>query len=182
MYIDLDLESEYGWDTGRKFDYEHASLEERYRFDKWASTFLAREAEQRRRLNHQNDVTALVNRDRSMLASMSNIVGCDNDLVQMIIDTDYEPHDDNIYRVYIEGRKAEVVCLGLDSVDAKCQGEYYVSKLPKWIQNRLAILLMLDSKSPSGVEGVGVRLGRNKFWVFKDGNKSLFPDTSSHGD
>ncbi len=138
----------------------------------------------------------LVKRDRSILASMYNVLKSldkvfpvlsgghsthGNNLIQMIIDRDYEPHDDNIYRVHITGRKASVVCLGLDSVDAKCVGEYYVSRLPKWIQRRLAVLLLLESP-PSSVEGVGVRLETDIFWVFKDGNKSLTPDTSSHGD
>ena len=173
---------QYAYHTGEHFDPENHSVDDVVKLEEWARSYTERCREEHRQRSHRQWLRGLVRRDRSMMASMANVVGCDNNLIQMLIDTDYEPHDDNIYRVAIEGCKAEVVCLGLDSIDAKCTGEYYVSKLPKWIQQRLAVLLMLDPKSPSGVEGVGVRLERNIFWVFKDGNKSLIPDTSSHGD
>jgi len=127
-------------------------------------------------------IAGAIHRDRGTLASLVSILDCDNKLIQMLIDPDYDVRDDNIYRIKIEGKKAEVVCLGLDSVDAKCTGEYYVQRLPKWIQKRLAILLMLDPKKPEAVEGVGVRLERDIFWVFKDGAKAPHPDTSSHGE
>jgi len=88
----------------------------------------------------------------------------------MVMSTNFIPHDDNIYRVSITGRKAEVVCLGLGSVDVKGTGVYYMSRLPKWIQKKLAVLLMLDSVPPNcAVDGVGIRIGEDTFWIFKDG-------------
>lgn len=129
----------------------------------------------------EEQVRELANRDRTLLASMykvrlqlglkfggDNIYG--NKLIRMAISPNFVPHDDNIYRVHIRGKKANVVCLGLDSIDVPCTGDYYVSRLPKWIQRKLAVLLMLDSVPPNcAVDGVGIRIDEDTFWLFKNG-------------
>jgi hypothetical protein len=124
-----------------------------------------------RRSQHDRYVHTCVRCDRAKLASMIKVLDADisdNKLLCMVTSDEFVPHDDNIYRVKIEGKKADVICLGLDSVDAPCTGEYYVQRLPKWIQSKLAVLLMLDHQPPNcAVEGVGIRLDRNTFWVFK---------------
>ena len=117
----------------------------------------------------------LVNRDRSILTATYNVRSFfgdtgGNKLLHMVMDTNFVPHDDNIYRVRISGRKANVVCLGLGSVDVPSTGDYYMSRLPKWIQRKLAVLLMLDSVPPNcAVDGVGIRIDADTFWIFKDG-------------
>ena len=46
---------------------------------------------------------------------------------------------------------------------------YYGSPddLPDWVQNKLAVLMTVDSTPPTQpVEGVGQRISRNVFWVY----------------
>lgn len=124
-----------------------------------------------RRQQHHRLVRDCVRGDRAKLTSMINVLNADisdNKLLCMVTSGEFVPHDDNIYRVKIEGKKADIICLGLDSVDAPCTGEYYVQRIPKWIQRKLAVLTMLDTQPPNcAVEGVGIRLDRNTYWVFK---------------
>ena len=118
---------------------------------------------------NEHHIREVVTCDRAVLRVMCKKYGTHgNSLLHMVTSNDFVPHDDNIYRVKIRGGSAEVICLGLDSVDARCTGKYYVSKLPKWIQRKLAVLTMLDTQPPNcAVEGVGIRLDRNTYWVFK---------------
>jgi hypothetical protein len=47
---------------------------------------------------------------------------------------------------------------------------YYGSPddLPDWVQNKLAVLMTVDSTPPTQpVEGVGQRISRNVFWVYR---------------
>lgn len=47
---------------------------------------------------------------------------------------------------------------------------YYGSpdELPEWVQNKLAVLMTVDSTPPTQpVEGVGQRISRNVFWVYR---------------
>jgi hypothetical protein len=54
--------------------------------------------------------------------------------------------------------------------------KYYesVDELPKWVQDRIAVLMLLDHKERNEeIKGIGRRINRNIFWVFKgenDGN------------
>ena len=54
-------------------------------------------------------------------------------------------------------------------VDDLATGEYAcVHDLPKWVQERLAVLMMMSYTPPTEeVEGVGRRISRNVYWVFK---------------
>ena len=93
---------------------------------------------------------------REMVCSMS----CDNDL----------PHDDNIYRVYINPHThaVEVSCIGME-VDSVVSGEYpLVDDLPLWMQEKVALLMMTPLDKPtSEVEGVGRRIDNNVYWIFR---------------
>ena len=42
-----------------------------------------------------------------------------------------------------------------------------IDKLPQWLQDRLAVLNMIQPST--AVDGVGVRLFRHTFWIFGDG-------------
>lgn len=43
-----------------------------------------------------------------------------------------------------------------------------VQDLPQWVQERLAVLMLLDtSKRNEEIRGVGKRINKNIFWVFK---------------
>jgi hypothetical protein len=86
-------------------------------------------------------------------------------------DTQHLPPDDNIYRVQIEPDTGyvSVACIGLESIDALVDGIYAdTSKLPDWMQEKLAVLTMMSSKPPTEpVDGVGRRINDNIYWVFR---------------
>lgn len=75
---------------------------------------------------------------------------------------------ENVYRVLI-GTPIEVVCMGLDSVDREAEGTYTdMSELPVWMQARIAVLSMMKVDPPqTKIEGVGMRVDENVYWVVK---------------
>jgi hypothetical protein len=77
-------------------------------------------------------------------------------------------HDDSIYRVSVCPDGVDVVCFGM-GVDTIHDGHYInVDVLPKWVQERLAVLMMMTSTPPTEeVEGVGRRISRDVYWVYK---------------
>ena len=92
---------------------------------------------------------------REMVCSMS----CDNDL----------PHDDNIYRVYVNPHTnaVEVSCIGME-VDSAVSGEYpSVDDLPLWMQEKVALLMMTSYTPPvTPIRGVGQRIREDTFWIY----------------
>ena len=78
---------------------------------------------------------------------------------------------ENVYRVMItpNTKVVEVVCLGIDSVDSEAEGIYSdSSQLPAWMQEKLAVLSMMKVDPPqTKVEGVGMRIDDDVFWVIK---------------
>ena len=76
--------------------------------------------------------------------------------------------DDCIYRVSVCPDGVDVVCFGM-GVDTMHDGHYInVDVLPKWVQERLAVLMMMTSTPPTEeVEGVGRRISRDVYWVYK---------------
>jgi hypothetical protein len=77
-------------------------------------------------------------------------------------------HDDNIYRVSIFPDGVDVVCFGLSSIDSDIDGHYHdTDDLPEWVKERLAVLMIMDSKPPtSDVEGIGRRISSHVYWVY----------------
>jgi hypothetical protein len=76
---------------------------------------------------------------------------------------------DNVYRIFI-GSTVEVVCLGMAIVDDKClEGVYNTTdELPAWMQERIAVLSMMKVNPPqTKVEGVGMRVDENVYWVLR---------------
>ena len=78
---------------------------------------------------------------------------------------------ERVYRVLVDSKTkcVEVICLGIDSVDNDVEGNYSdTSELPAWMQERLAVLSMMKVNPPQQkVEGVGMRIDENVFWVVK---------------
>jgi hypothetical protein len=76
--------------------------------------------------------------------------------------------DDSIYRVSVCTDGVDVVCFGM-GVDTIHDGHYInVDVLPKWVQERLAVLMMMTHTPPTEeVEGVGRRISRDVYWVYK---------------
>ena len=75
----------------------------------------------------------------------------------------------NVYRVSTQGNEnsVEVVCIGMNCVDATAEGLYDSGKpLPKWLEDKLAVLLLCDPTPPTvWVEGIGRRIDEHTFWV-----------------
>lgn len=75
-----------------------------------------------------------------------------------------------IYRVSLDSAEGgiNVMTVGLVGVETRdpMEGEYRtLGELPMWVQEKLAMLMMLTS--PGGpVEGIGQRIDRNTFWVY----------------
>ena len=84
-----------------------------------------------------------------------------------------------IYRIAIhEDMSIHTTCYDLIDNFAPELKNYYsgVDELPKWVQDKLAVLMLLDhTKQNEEVENVGRRIQENVFWVFKgeaDGDDS----------
>lgn len=78
--------------------------------------------------------------------------------------------DNNAYRIDIKSTgRIEVLCFGIESVDTELEGYYdSLQDLPKWVQERVALLSMLKSEPPTeDVEGVGRRINMSTYWVYK---------------
>lgn len=77
-------------------------------------------------------------------------------------------NDDNVYRIGVFPDGIDVVCFGLESVDSKLEGHYdRIDALPKWVQERLALLNMIPPTPPtSTVDGIGRRISAHVYWVF----------------
>ena len=73
--------------------------------------------------------------------------------------------DGRLYRVYVDPNKntAKVSCIGINSVDAPTKQHYAsVDDLPKWVQKRLVILMMLDPKT---AHEMGKQVDQYTFWI-----------------
>jgi len=78
--------------------------------------------------------------------------------------------DNNAYRIDIGSTgRVEVLCFGIESIDTELEGYYdSLQDLPKWVQERIALLSMLKSEPPTeDVEGVGRRISVSTYWVYK---------------
>ena len=92
-----------------------------------------------------------------------------SDLMQMSYEmSGSTPADGNIYRVSVCPDGVDVICFGM-GVDTIHDGHYInADVLPKWVQERLAVLMMMSYTPPTEeVEGVGRRISRDVYWVYK---------------
>lgn len=79
-------------------------------------------------------------------------------------------HDDKIYRVHIGDDGVSIFCFGINMLDPQAEGEYdSVDDLPKWVQDRIAVLMITPAEPPTyEVEGVGRRIDENVYWVYAE--------------
>lgn len=79
--------------------------------------------------------------------------------------------EEPIYRIYInEDGMVETSCYELlDAFDPELNNSYKsVDELPNWVQDKLAVLMLLDHKKVNEeVKGVGRRINERTYWVFK---------------
>lgn len=112
------------------------------------------------------DLNAVVSLSRNVPASVDNAWRM---LARMIAED--KVSDNDIYRICIPygTRVAEVMCIGLDSVDNELEGVYDdVDELPRWMQESIAVLSMLPIDKPNQqVAGVGRRIAENIYWAYK---------------
>ena len=87
----------------------------------------------------------------------------------MSCDEENSPQDGNIYRVCVDPATNAVIiqCIGINRLDTALEANYVsVDALPKWVQKKLALLMMTSSVPPThGVECVGRRMENNIYWV-----------------
>jgi hypothetical protein len=78
---------------------------------------------------------------------------------------------DRLYRVVVAPANGtvDVLCLGIDCVDPEAEGIYAnTSLLPAWMQERVAVLSLMKVDPPqTRVEGIGMRIDDNTFWILK---------------
>lgn len=75
-----------------------------------------------------------------------------------------------IYRVnFPDGKEnVEIVCFGMECLDTSVTGHYMsIRDTPRWVQERIAVLSMLDIPSRS-VDGIGQRIERHTYWLYAD--------------
>ena len=78
--------------------------------------------------------------------------------------------DGNVYRIEIKSiARVEVMCFGLESIDTELEGYYdSLEALPNWVQERIALLSMIDATPPTEeVEHIGRRINQSTYWVYK---------------
>jgi hypothetical protein len=82
--------------------------------------------------------------------------------------------DDTIYRVEISPvrNNVKVIAIGMSSIDSAEFGEYdSVDALPQWMQDKLAVLMLMSPKPPTDfVEGVGRRIEMYVYWLVRGDN------------
>ena len=88
----------------------------------------------------------------------------------MSIDVDDDDYlvDRNIYRVeFMEDGSVQVFNFDYTQVDPELDA-CTIETLPEWMQKRLAVLLVMEYEPPTKiVRGIGRRIDKNVFWVFK---------------
>ena len=79
------------------------------------------------------------------------------------------PADHNIYRVeFMDGGEVEVLCFAPMFGDTTITACKKAEALPEWMQKRLAVLLVMEYDPPTKIiKGIGRRIDKNVFWVFK---------------
>ncbi len=80
------------------------------------------------------------------------------------------PHDNKIYRVSIDnGSKCvKITPIGINGIDNQAEGWYdSVDVLPRWVQEKMALLMMSDAQPPIyEVDDVGKRINNDIFWIY----------------
>jgi hypothetical protein len=77
---------------------------------------------------------------------------------------------DTIYRIVLnyETKLVHVVSFGMEKVAVSEEQAYNsVNDLPKWMQEKLALLMMTSAKPPTEeVDGVGRRIDDTVYWLY----------------
>lgn len=84
---------------------------------------------------------------------------------------------DPIYRLQINRNSSvDIECYDLIENFSPELSRYYdhVDYLPQWVKAKLAVLMVIDPKAPGGreVQGVGKRINKVVYWIYKNGENS----------
>jgi len=87
----------------------------------------------------------------------------------------YNTQDYTLYQVKIDvyTKRVHVACLGICCLDNELE-EWYdcVDDLPKWVQEKLAVLMMLEPFTTKYQPELGYRINDNEFYItLKEGEK-----------
>ena len=78
--------------------------------------------------------------------------------------------DGVVYHVNIpkDKKRVNVICIGIECLDNTLDNCYMgINELPRWIQGRIAILMLCDpNPPPTEVKGIGKRLSEETFWIY----------------
>jgi hypothetical protein len=90
---------------------------------------------------------------------------------------------DPVYRIKIyEDSSVETTCYDLlDNFKPELDNHYeHIDDLPNWVQNKLAVLMLLDHRvNNEEVRDVGRRISEDIYWVFKRENDGGDPRIES---
>ena len=73
---------------------------------------------------------------------------------------------DTLYCVTVSKhtKKVHVICLGIECVDMSLKGSYNsLDEMPLWVQERLSLLMMLESKAT--LDSIGMKIDDNTFMI-----------------
>lgn len=88
-----------------------------------------------------------------------------------------------VYRIKIEDDSTvQTECYDMLDDFAPELKKFYLSldELPKWVQDKLAVLMLFDpDKRNEELENIGRRINRNIFWVYKRDNDGGYPREES---
>jgi len=77
---------------------------------------------------------------------------------------------DTVYRVVLneETKLVHVISFGMEKVEVSPERVYNsANDLPKWMQERVALLMMTSAEPPTeGVDGVGRRIDETTYWLY----------------
>lgn len=77
---------------------------------------------------------------------------------------------DTVYRVVLndETKLVHVISFGMEGVDVSPERVYNsFNDLPKWMQERVALLMMTSAEPPTNeVDGVGRRIDETTYWLY----------------
>ena len=77
---------------------------------------------------------------------------------------------DTVYRVVLneETKLVHVISFGMEKVEVSPERVYNsANDLPKWMQERVALLMMTSAKPPTEeVDGVGRRIDETTYWLY----------------
>ena len=98
------------------------------------------------------------------------LIWSEQELLLIVSSSMLKRRPDTVYRVVLsnETKLVHVISFGMERVDVSPERVYNsVNDLPKWMQERVALLMMTSAKPPTEeVDGVGRRIDETTYWLY----------------